>query len=236
MRAIILAGGKGTRLNPYTIVFPKPLMPISGLPILQIVMSQLKNNGFDHITLAVGYMADMIRAYFNGKTKFDVKIDYSQEEQPLGTIGALSLIKDLPDNFLVMNGDVLTDLDFSRFFNFHLEKGAIATIATYSKEVGIEYGIIECGDRDQITGYREKPIMNYQVSMGVYAFNSKIIQHIERGSYLDFPELVNVLIQKGERVISFPVSGYWRDIGCYSDYEKAAEDFEKMREVFLCKK
>jgi NDP-sugar pyrophosphorylase family protein len=236
MRAVILAGGKGARLNPYTIVFPKPLMPISGLPILQIVISQLKNNGFDHITLAVGYMADMIKAYFNGKTKFDVRIDYSQEDHPLGTIGALSLIKDLPDNFLVMNGDILTDLDFSRFFNFHLEEGAIATIATYSKEVNIEYGIIECGDWDEIIGYREKPIMNYQVSMGIYAFNSKIIQHIEPGSYLDFPKLVNFLIDKGERVVSFPVSGYWRDIGCYSDYEKAVEDFDKMRDTFLCKR
>jgi len=232
MRAVILAGGKGARLHPYTIVFPKPLMPINGSPILDIVITQLRNHGFDHITLAVGYMADMIKTYFNGSKKFDVKIDYSQEDHPLGTIGALSLIEDLPENFLVMNGDILTDLDFSKFFDFHLQEGALATVATYSKEVSIEYGIVECDHRDGIIGYREKPKLVYQVSMGIYAFSSKMLRYIRRGDYLDFPELVNLLIQRGERVISFPVSGYWKDIGCYSDYEKAAEDFDKMREKF----
>jgi len=174
----------------------------------------------------------MIKTYFNGSKKFDVKIDYSQEDEPLGTIGALSLIEDLPENFLVMNGDILTDLDFLKFFNFHLQEKAIATVATYSKEVSIEYGIIESGDRDEIIGYREKPKLAYQVSMGIYAFNSKMIQYIKKGDYLDFPELVHLLIRRGERVIGFPFSGYWRDIGCYSDFEKATEDFDKMREIF----
>ena len=236
MRAIILAGGKGTRLNPYTFVFPKPLMPINGLPILQIVMSQLRNRGFDHITLAVGYMADMIKMYFSDKEMPDVKIDYSQEDQPLGTIGALSLVKDLPENFLVMNGDVLTDLDFKSFFDFHLRENSVATIATYPKEVEIEYGIVEYGEGNQITGYREKPKLEYQVSMGIYAFKASILQYIKEGSYYDFPDLVAFLVKRGEKVVSFPFSGYWKDIGCHADYEKAAEDFEKMKGVLMAGK
>jgi NDP-sugar pyrophosphorylase family protein len=233
MRAIVLAGGKGTRLSPYTIVFPKPLMPINGLPILHIVISQLRDKGFDHITLAVGHMGDMIKTYFNDHKKFDIKIDYSQEEKPLGTIGALSLIKNLPENFLVMNSDVLTDLDFSKLFDFHLERKAVATIATYSKEVSIEYGIIESDQQNQITGYREKPKLEYQVSTGIYVFNSRILRYIRQGNYLDFPDLVLLLIAKGETVIRFPFSGYWKDIGCHADYEKAAEDFEKMKGILM---
>lgn len=233
MRAIILAGGQGTRLSPYTSVFPKPLMPIDGLPILHVVISQLKESGFRHITFAVGHMADMIKIYFGSGRKFGVKIDYSYEDQPLGTIGALSLIQDLPKHFLVMNGDILTDIHFADFFAFHRQNGACATIATYLKKVKIEYGIIDSNHDNEIVGYNEKPTFDYQVSMGIYAFKSSILTYVNKGHYLDFPDLVSLLISKGERIARFAFDGYWVDIGCHDDYEKAAKDFRKMRERFM---
>jgi NDP-sugar pyrophosphorylase family protein len=235
MRAVILAGGKGTRLSPYTHIFPKPLMPIDGIPILHVVISQLKETAFSHVTLAVGYMADMIKIYFGEGEKFGVKIDYSKEETPLGTIGALSLIDGLPDHFLVMNGDILTDLDFAEFFAFHKQNAGCATIATFSKKVKIDYGIIESNHDNQIVGYKEKPTLSCQVSMGVYAFSSKVLGYIEKGDYLDFPDLIKLLVRKGEKVSHFPYDGYWRDIGCHDDYERATEDFVKMKERFLKK-
>jgi NDP-sugar pyrophosphorylase family protein len=233
MRAIILAGGKGTRLSPYTSVFPKPLMPIDGVPILHVVVCQLKECGFHHITFAVGHMAEMIKTYFRHGKNFGVEIDYSWEEKPLGTIGALSLIEDLPENFLVMNGDILTDLDFKKFYFYHVEQGACATIACYSKKVKIEYGTVEFNKYNEIIGFQEKPTLDCQVSMGVYAFNSRILPCIKKDCYLDFPDLVSVLLKGSEKTIRFPFNGYWVDIGCHADYEKAAGDFEKMRHQFI---
>jgi len=235
MRAVILAGGKGTRLHPYTRVFPKPLMPIGQGPILQVVITQLRKAGFDHITLAIGHMGDMIRIYFGNGRKFGLKIDYSEEEQPLGTIGALSLIRDLPDNFLVMNGDILTDLNFAEFISYHKDNRADATIATYNKKVKIEYGVIESKQTHEITGIKEKPTLDYQVSMGIYAFNSNILKYIEKDQYLDFPDLVNLMVKHGERIICCASDVYWMDIGCQADYERAAEDFDKMKNHFLRK-
>lgn len=208
MRSVILAGGKGTRLSPYTDLFPKPLMPIDGMPILQIVVCQLKEMGFDHITFAVGHMAYMIETFFNHGGKFGVKIDYSYEDQPLGTIGALSVIEDLPDEFIAMNGDVLTDLNFAEFFAYHRKNGACATIGTYSKPVKIEYGVIKSNHENVITGYDEKPTLNYQVSMGVYAFNASMLKYVPKGKYLDFPDLVKALIRNGEKIMQFPYDGY----------------------------
>jgi NDP-sugar pyrophosphorylase family protein len=233
MRAVILAGGKGTRLRPYTTVFPKPLMPIGDEPILKVVVSQLKNAGFTHVTMAVGYMADMIRTYFNEGAKFGLKIDYSHERKPLGTIGALSLIDNFPENFIVMNGDILTDLNFRDFFEFHKKHAAKATIATFCKKVKIEYGIIEANGDQEVNGYVEKPTMEYEVSMGVYAFHASIVDYIEKERYLDFPDLVKRLLAKKEKIVKYPFDGYWMDIGCHADYEKASKDFPGMKQKLI---
>ena len=229
MRAVILAGGRGTRLRPYTAVIPKPLMPIDDEPILKVVISQLKNAGFNHVTLAVGYMADMIKTYFGNGEKFDLRIDYSHEREPLGTIGALSLIEDLPEDFLVMNGDILTDLDFVGFLDHHRRQGARATISTFCKKVKIEYGLIESNGDNLVTGYTEKPDMDAEVSMGIYAFNASIVKYVEKECYLDFPDLVKMLIAKDEKIVKYPFAGYWMDIGNHTDYEKASEDFAAMK-------
>ncbi|MDY6951334.1 MAG: sugar phosphate nucleotidyltransferase [Thermodesulfobacteriota bacterium] len=230
MRAIILAGGKGTRLLPYTTVIPKPLMPVGGRPILEVIITQLKFNGISRITMAVGYLAELIEAYFGNGEKYGIEIDYSREEQPLGTIGSLSLIEGLDETFLVMNGDVLTNLDYGKLLSFHKEKGGVATIATCSREVNIDLGILELDRGFQLKEYIEKPTLKHHVSMGIYLFEPEMLDFIEPDTYLDFPDLVLSLIKAGRRVMAFPFDGYWLDIGRHEDYAQALEEFETMEE------
>jgi NDP-sugar pyrophosphorylase family protein len=230
MRAIILAGGKGTRLHPYTTVIPKPLMPVGGRPILEVIIRQLKYNGFSHVTMAVGYLAELIEAYFGDGIKYGIKVDYSREDKPLGTIGSLSLIDGLDNTFLVMNGDVLTNLDYRTLLAFHEKNDAVATIATYNKEVNIDLGILEMDEGFRLKQYIEKPTFKYHVSMGIYVFEPEILNFIEPNEYLDFPDLVLALIKAGRRVMAFPFHGYWLDIGRHDDYAQALEEFESLEE------
>ncbi|MFZ2376718.1 MAG: sugar phosphate nucleotidyltransferase [Methanothrix sp.] len=229
MKAVILAGGLGTRLKPYTTVFPKPLMPIGESPILEIIIRQLKARGFDEITLAVGHLAELIMAFFNDGSKYGLKIDYSREEKKLGTAGGLGLLKNrLKDDFLVMNGDVLTSLDFSEFLAFHKRTGSKATIALNQRHVDIDFGVIELDSDRRLRGYTEKPRIDYLVSMGVYAFHENILEYIPANSYLDIPDLMKRLLADGETVNGYIHEGYWLDIGRPDDYEKANEDTENI--------
>jgi NDP-sugar pyrophosphorylase family protein len=230
MRAVILAGGKGTRLKPYTTVLPKPLMPVGDRPILEIIIGQLRRCGFSRVTMAVGHLAELVEAYFRDGVKHGLKIDYSIEAKPLGTIGALSLIEGLGETFLVMNGDVLTDLDYRKLIEFHAENQALATVATHDKKVNIDLGILEMGKDFQLKGYTEKPTFRYHVSAGVYVFEPEILRFIEPNQYLDFPDLVLNLIDAGEKVLGFPFEGYWLDIGRQEDYFRAQEEYETIKE------
>lgn len=235
MKAIILAGGKGTRLSPYTTVFPKPLVPIGEKPILDIVIQQLYYYGFRDITLSVGYLAELIQTYFanhNGKYEH-LDIKYVKEKEPLGTSGAIALVPDLPDTFLVMNGDVLTTIDYSKLMNLHKEQNAVLTIATYKKRVKIDLGVLGIDDNNIVNGYTEKPIHNYLVSMGIYIFDKRVLKYIKKNKYLDFPDLVKTLIKNKERVISYLSKDKWLDIGRREDYERATDAFEKNKNVFL---
>ena len=228
MRAIILAGGKGVRLAPVTDVIPKPLVPLGGRPIMEIVIRQLQRHGFRRITLAVGYMADLIQAYFGDGAKFGVKIDYSYESSPLGTVGPLALINDLDDTFLVMNADVLTDFNYQDLLNFHKTHEGVATIGAYQRQVTIDLGVIKAeGDR-RVHSYIEKPTIRHLVSMGVYVFEPQILSYIRGNGYLDFPDLVNMLLKEGQQVFYLPHNGYWLDIGRHDDYAQAAEQFENL--------
>jgi NDP-sugar pyrophosphorylase family protein len=233
MRAVILAGGKGTRLAPYTTIFPKPLMPINDMPILEIVIRQLQRHGFDNLTLAVGYLAELLMAYCGDGGKFGVKLNYSREENPLGTAGPLALIPNLNETFLVMNGDLLTTIDYNALFQYHRERGALATIACYQRSVKIDFGVIEASPDNWITNYIEKPTQHYSVSMGVYIFEPEIMNYIPNGEYLDLPDLVKKLLaaQKGVNVFKF--DGYWLDIGRHDDYEKAIAEFAQYKDKFL---
>lgn len=232
-RAVILAGGKGTRLYPYTITFPKPLMPIGDTPILEVVLRQLRRHGVEDITMAVGHLAELLMAYFGDGEKLGLKISYSRETEPLGTAGPLALIPGLDESFFVMNGDVLTTLDYGEMVAYHRERGAVATIASHQRDARIDLGVIEADGDGWITDYIEKPTFHYQVSMGIYLFEPSVLHFVERGKRLDFPDLVLKLVAAGEKVQVFPYSGYWLDIGRPDDYERATAEFERLRHEFL---
>lgn len=235
MKAVILAGGKGARLAPFTRVFPKPMMPIGDKAILEVLLMQLKRAGVDEVILTVGHLAGLMRAFFQDGSQLGLKIRYSYEKNPLGTAGPLSLIgaQDLEDSFLVANGDVLTTLDIADLIRFHKQSGAIATIATHCRTVHIDLGVIQTNGDHTINGYIEKPDIEYQVSMGLYVFEPRVLAYIPHGEYLDFPDLVKQMLAAGERVCAYPFDGYWQDLGRPDDYEQANNDFEHMRSQFL---
>lgn len=233
MRAVILAGGKGTRLAPYTIVFPKPLVPVGNMPILEIVVRQLRCAGIDHVTMAVGHLAHLLMAFFGDGTRFGMRIDYSVEDTPLGTAGPLALIGGLEDTFLVMNGDILTTLDCKALVAYHCEHRAVATIAMHRRSVKIDLGVIEADDENRIVRYIEKPTYEFHVSMGIYVFEPSVLRYIERGVRLDFPELIWKLLADNQPVLSYPYDGYWLDIGRPDDYARAVEEFEQMHGQLL---
>jgi len=233
MKAVILAGGKGARLAPYTTIFPKPLMPIGEMPILEILLRQMKRAQVDEVILTVGHLAHLMRAFFQEGKRLGLKISYSYEEHPLGTAGPLSLVAGLEDTFLVANGDVLTTLDLCSLVDFHRSSGAIATIAAHARKVKIDLGVIECNASNQVTGYIEKPTYDLYVSMGIYVFEPRLLPYIPHNQYLDFPDLILRLIQAGEKVASYPFDGYWQDLGRPDDYAQAVLEFEKMRPLIL---
>ena len=232
-RAIVLAGGVGTRLKPYTVVLPKPLMPIGDYPILEVIVRQLVHQGFTHITLAVNHQAEILRAFFGNGKKWGVRIDYSLETKPMSTVAPLSLISDLPENFLLMNGDLLTDFDLSSFLERHVDCGRLFTIAAARRLQLIDYGVLNIDSSHRLTGFSEKPQMEYLVSMGVYAVNRRILQFVPPDSKYGFDDLMKDLLSKDEPVTVEPYEGYWLDIGRPDDYVRAVEEFEQRRQRFL---
>ncbi len=233
MKAVILAGGKGARLAPYTKILPKPLMPIGDMPILEVILRQLKAAGVDKVILTVGYLAELLRLFFQDGTRLGLKISYSQESKPLGTAGPISLIPDLDDTFVVMNGDVLTTLKVTDLVRFHKKQKAIATIATHHRQQKIDLGVIQWNGRQKIIGYIEKPTYELWVSMGMYIFEPQVLQYIPQNEYLDFPDLVLKMIAAGEKVSGYKFDGYWQDLGRPDDYEQASQHFESMRGQFI---
>ncbi len=235
MKAVVLAGGKGTRLFPYTKILPKPLMPIGDMPILEVILLQMKEEGITDVTLTVGHLSHLLKAFFQDGSSLGLRIDYSYEEKPLGTAGPISMIDGLDSTFLVMNGDVLTKLRLRELVKFHKEQGAIATIAAHHRQNRIDLGVIIKNGDCRIADYIEKPVTNYLVSMGIYIFEPEVLKYIPRGEYLDFPDLVKILINSKEKVVGYEYDGYWQDLGRPDDYEMATRDFESMRNEFLPK-
>ena len=232
-RAIILAGGKGTRLRPYTVVLPKPLMPIGEYPILEVIIRQLARRGFKHVTLAVNHQAEIIRAFFQDGSKWGIKIDYSLEDRPLSTMAPLRLINDLPENFLIMNGDVLTDLSYSDIFEEHVTSNNIFTISAYKREQKVDYGVLQMDSSSHLTGFREKPSAQYLVSMGVYVASRRIMDFIPEGKSYGFDHLMLDLLAAGQPATVREFDGYWLDIGRPDDYMQAIEEFDQMKPRFL---
>jgi NDP-mannose synthase len=258
MRAIVLAGGKGARLAPYTKILPKPLMPIDDMPILEVLLRQMRVAGITDVMLTVGHLSELLRAFFQDGSQWGLNIEYSYEEMPLGTAGPIAGVQGLTDTFLVTNGDVLTTLDLKELIRFHRDHQALTTVAAHRRQVHIDLGVLQqeagcwangdvarleaCSYREQcrlwqggcvVTGYNEKPDLDYVVSMGIYVFEPEVLRYIPKNQYLDFPNLVLKLLAAGEKVLSFPFDGYWKDLGRPDDYGQAAEDFSRMRAQFL---
>jgi NDP-sugar pyrophosphorylase family protein len=232
-RAIILAGGKGTRLLPYTVVLPKPLMPIGEYPILEVIIRQLALQGFKHITLAVNHQAEIIKAFFQDGSKWGVKIEYSLEDRPLSTMAPLRLINNLPENFLIMNGDILTDLSYSDIFEEHISRNNIFTIAAHKRKHQVNYGVLESDSSNYLTGFQEKPSAQYLVSMGVYVANRRIMEFIPDGRSYGFDNLMLDMLAAGQKATVREFDGYWLDIGRPDDYIQAIEEFDQMKQRFL---
>jgi NDP-sugar pyrophosphorylase family protein len=229
---VILAGGRGSRLAPYTTVLPKPLMPVGDRAILDIVMRQLAAAGFGEVTIAVGHLAHLIRAVFGDGSAHGVAIRYHEEDRALGTAGPLASIDGLDDTFLMMNGDVLTTLDYRALVRAHREAGNLLTIATHRRVVQADYGVLHVGERagagHRVVGYEEKPAMPYTVSMGVYVVEPDAVAHVPRDEPFDLPDLVLALLAAREPVGSFPFDGYWLDIGRHDDYLRAQDEYARL--------
>lgn len=232
LRAVILAGGKGVRLRPFTVNFPKPLVPLGDTPVLEVLMRRLIAFGIQDVTLALGHLAELLRAYLQHRRQLtdQFKIRYVEEKEPTGTAGSLALVRGLKETFLVMNGDLLTDLDLDALVAFHRREKAALTIAAHARQVKVDLGVLEFDQERRITGYREKPETTYHVSMGIYVYEPRVLKHIEPDRHLDFPELVQRLLACGEKVSAFAADCLWLDIGRPDDYARAQELFSEQRD------
>lgn len=229
MKAVILAGGKGTRLKPYTTVIPKPLVPVGERAVLDILLSRLIEQGVDEIFICLNHFAEIIRAFFGDGSKYGVRINYVLENEPLGTVGPIKLIDSLPNHFLVMNGDLLTDIDFKKLYDTHIKGNALLTVATYTRNSRVEFGVVDVNEESgMITGFREKPQYSFSVSMGVYVMNNQVLSFVPNGVYFGFDDLMVKLLAENQSVRAYPYEGYWLDIGRPDDYEKANEDINHL--------
>jgi NDP-sugar pyrophosphorylase family protein len=231
-RAVVLAGGQGSRLRPYTVVLPKPLMPIGEYPILEVILRQLSAQGFDRVTLAVNYQAEIVRAFCGDGSRWGIGIDYSLEKIPLSTIAPLRLIGDLPENFLLMNGDVLTDLAMGELYEEHVQEKRQFTIAASERTNIVDYGVLHAQE-NRLVGFEEKPKFQYLVSMGVYILNRSVLEHVPAGQKYGFDNLMLDMLAHQQSVHVERHSGYWMDIGRVDDYMRAVEEFDDRRKQLL---
>lgn len=225
MMAVILAGGKGTRLKPFTMSIPKPLLPLGEVPILEVVLKQLARDGFSRVVVTLGHMAHLFSASLGSGSKYGFQLDYCIEHEALGTAGPLRLVDDLEDDFLVMNGDLLTTLSFRDLFHLHREREAWGTIATSHRQVRIDYGVVESAPDHALDRYLEKPTISYQVSMGINVLSRDCLSFIPEGVKFDMPDLMLAMARAGKRVVCHRTDCYWQDIGRFDDYQQASKDF-----------
>lgn len=232
MQAIILAGGKGSRLKPFTNTIPKPLVPVGERAILEIVLLQLKAAGVTRVVLAVNHLSHLIRAFFGDGQQLGLEITYSQETEPLGTAGPLRLVDDLEENFFMLNGDLLTTLDYKELMKVHIDGGHKATIGTYEKELKVDLGVLKT-ENGLLRDYIEKPTETFTVSMGIYVFHRSVVECIPDSGKFDLPDLVLALKDRDIDVHCYSGDYYWLDIGRVEDYEEAGKIFEQRRGEFL---
>ena len=231
VEAVIMAGGRGERLKPYTNTTPKPLLKVGDKPILEHLVDRLAHYGVQDIRIAVKYLGQQIQEYFGGGEGKNLSIRYLQEEEPLGTIGALSLIDDLSyPHVLLLNSDLLTNIDFGAFFQFHQQQEAALTVASVPYSVTIPYAVLETGGGGgAVTALQEKPTYTYYANAGIYLIRREVLQYLQRGAFFNAPDFIELLLQQGHKVASFPIHGYWLDIGKPQDYLKAQEDVKHIK-------
>jgi NDP-sugar pyrophosphorylase family protein len=229
--AVILAGGKGTRLQPYTAEVPKPLVTVGDRPIIEILLRTLKRHGITDIRVAVNHLSHLIMAALGDGRDLGLRISYSREEKELSTVGPLTLMTDLPENFLVVNGDILTDLDYNRLFAHHLEQGTKLTVATCRRENMVDYGVLATGPTGLVTEFREKPSYDFTVSAGVYVFAREVLEFVPKKERFGFDDLMHALLERKEPISTFPYDGYWRDIGRPEDYAQVNNELERVEEL-----
>lgn len=209
-------------------------MPIDGMPILEVIVRQLAHFRIKEMVFTVSHQSEpLLSAYFGNGSRYRVNIRYSKEEKPLGTAGPLSIIPNLPETFLVMNGDILTTLHYQKLIRYHRQHKGMVTIAMSQKKVQLELGVMEFTRSHRLTRYIEKPTLFYSVSMGIYVFDKKVLEWIPSRKYLDFPELIQKLIKQKVRVVCYPSDDFWLDIGRHEDYEEAQQRFQVMRKKLL---
>jgi NDP-sugar pyrophosphorylase family protein len=225
MMAVILAGGKGTRLKPFTMSIPKPLLPLGDVPIVEVVIRQLISSGVTRIVMTLGHMAHLFQASLGDGSQWGVTIEYCLEDEPLGTAGSLRLVPNLAEDFLVMNGDLLTTLDYRRLFDEHRAKQAWGTIALSKREVRIDYGVVLSSECGYLSDYVEKPIIPYEVSMGVNILSRRCVEFIPESGKFDMPQLMLAMSRAGKPVVCYKTDCYWQDIGRFDDYQQASADF-----------
>lgn len=233
MQTVILAGGKGTRLNPYTSILPKPLVPVGEYPILEIIIRQLKKYGVRDLIVSTGHLAQLIESYFGDGCRLGVKIRYIREEKPLGTAGAIGIIRGLEKNFIVMNGDILTTLDYRKLFNFHLAKKGIATIGVTRRLIKDEYGVIKINKALELENYIEKPTHAFHISMGVNVLSARCREYINKGESITMPELFLRMKKSKEKIYCYESKDFWLDIGMIEDFQIAQDEFSKNKRRFI---
>jgi len=233
IQAVILAGGQGSRLRPYTTVLPKPLLPVADLPIAEIIVRQFRYYGLKHIAISTGHLAELIEAYFGDGRRWGVRIDYVREVHPMGTAGALKLVEGLADDFLVMNGDILTDINFHSLFSVHRKKGACATITVTERVVKTDFGVIRTQTDGCLAEYIEKPVQRMWVSTGINVLRADALRHLKKNEPLGMPDLMLRIKRAGEKIYCHKTGRFWLDLGRREDLEAAQDVFTEHKQKFL---
>ncbi len=231
MEAVILAGGKGTRLQPYTAEIPKPLVPVGEVPVIEILLHCLKTSGIEKVHVAVNHLAHLIIAALGDGSRWGLEIVYHEEETPLSTVGPLKLIDNLPEQFLVVNGDIITDMDFRKLYRYHESTNVSLTIATYQRTVANDYGTLEVDSKGHVTAFHEKPAYEFIVSTGIYMFSHSVLDFVPEGKRFGFDDLMATMLANRQPVATYPFDGYWLDIGRVDDYEQANRDIDVIRRL-----
>lgn len=231
LTAIIMAGGQGTRLQPLTAEIPKPLVTVGDRPIVEILLRRMARCGVRRIVLCVNHLAHLIQATLGNGHDLDLCIEYYTEDEPLSTVAPIAAVENLPDNFLVANGDILTDLNFRRLFDFHLQQETLVTVATHQRQNDVDFGVMATDSAGLVTGFHEKPSFELTVSMGVYVFNRRVLEYIPPDSPFGFDNLMETLLREERKIATYPFEGYWLDIGRPEDYRQAQLDIVERGEL-----